>query len=399
MSDAALAPYGDRVAERLAELTGALRALGTRVGVGELLAAHRALGAVDCGSREDARLALRTVLCSQRVDLVRFDARLPAGVRRRPAAGPRHRHCPSWARSSGRRCPSAGFADAGGHVAERDAEPVPAAWSDVELTMEKDFARYTEAEMAAARELIAQLARRHPTRISRRTRPSRRRGHTPDLRHTVHASLRTGGRTAAPALAGAHPPPPPGGARLRRVGLDGPVRADAAAVHARLRRRAATGRGVRVRDPPDPDHQRAGRPRPRPGARPRGRGGDRLLRRNADRRRPRRAQPRPRPPARPRRRGGDPVGRLGPRRSRAARAGDGPPAARGAPAGVAQPAGRPPRLRAADPRDARRGPSHRPAAGRQLARLAGAAGCRSWRRCDRGCRPGLDVAELAWSRA
>jgi hypothetical protein len=70
---------------------------------------------------------------------------------------------------------------------------VPAAWSATELLHEKDFARYTPAEMAAARELIARLARRHPTRLSRRTRASRRREHVPDLRHTVHASLRTGG--------------------------------------------------------------------------------------------------------------------------------------------------------------------------------------------------------------
>jgi uncharacterized protein len=70
---------------------------------------------------------------------------------------------------------------------------VAAAWSDIELTLNKDFARYTEAEMAAARELIARLARRHPTRLSRRTRPSLRRGHAPDLRQTVQASLRTGG--------------------------------------------------------------------------------------------------------------------------------------------------------------------------------------------------------------
>jgi uncharacterized protein len=70
---------------------------------------------------------------------------------------------------------------------------LPAAYSDVELLMEKDFARYTDAELALARELIARLARRHPTRLSRRTRPSRRRGHVPDLRNTVYASLRTAG--------------------------------------------------------------------------------------------------------------------------------------------------------------------------------------------------------------
>ena len=47
--------------------------------------------------------------------------------------------------------------------------PVPAAWSDVELLRHKDFATYTDAEMALARLLIAQLARRGPTRLSRRT--------------------------------------------------------------------------------------------------------------------------------------------------------------------------------------------------------------------------------------
>ena len=74
-----------------------------------------------------------------------------------------------------------------------ELSPVPAAWSDVELLRHKDFATYTDAEMALARLLIAQLARRGPTRLSRRTRPSRRRGHTPDLRRVVRASLRTAG--------------------------------------------------------------------------------------------------------------------------------------------------------------------------------------------------------------
>jgi uncharacterized protein with von Willebrand factor type A (vWA) domain len=71
--------------------------------------------------------------------------------------------------------------------------PVPAAWSDVELLREKDFAAYSDAEMALARELIARLARRGPRRLSRRTRPSRRRGHRPDLRRIVRSSLRTTG--------------------------------------------------------------------------------------------------------------------------------------------------------------------------------------------------------------
>jgi uncharacterized protein with von Willebrand factor type A (vWA) domain len=63
----------------------------------------------------------------------------------------------------------------------------------VELLREKDFAAYTDAERAAARRLLARLAARSPTRVSRRTRPVRRRGHVPDLRATTRASLRQGG--------------------------------------------------------------------------------------------------------------------------------------------------------------------------------------------------------------
>ncbi len=191
---AALAPLADSVAARLGELAAAMRAQGTRVGVGELLAAHRALDAVDCGSREEARLALRTVLCSQRVDLARFDAAFVA-VFGDVRIDPTHPDDPlsELGTIEKEALPRAAFGDSAGQAARADGDPVPAAWSDVELVMEKDFARYTDAEMARARELIAQLARRHPTRLSRRTRPSRRRGHTPDLRATVRASLRSGG--------------------------------------------------------------------------------------------------------------------------------------------------------------------------------------------------------------
>jgi uncharacterized protein with von Willebrand factor type A (vWA) domain len=177
---------------RLGELAAAMRAQGARVGLGELLSATRCLDAVDCVSREDARLALRTVMCSQRTDLARFDAAFAAvfGDGRVPAADNPLSELGSIEREA---LPRIGVPDPAGATSARGAEPVPAAWSDVELLHEKDFARYTETEMALARELITRLARRHPTRISRRTRPSRRRGHVPDLRQTVHASLRTAG--------------------------------------------------------------------------------------------------------------------------------------------------------------------------------------------------------------
>jgi uncharacterized protein with von Willebrand factor type A (vWA) domain len=169
-----------------------LRASGTRVGLGELLNAHRALAAVDCWSREDARLALRTVLCSGREDLARFDAAFLAVFGDGRPASHALDELGSIERAS---LPHAAVPGAAPPPAEAPEEPavVPAAWSDVELLREKDFAAYSEEEMIVARELIERLARRGPRRLSRRTRPSRRRGHRPDLRRIVRSSLRTAG--------------------------------------------------------------------------------------------------------------------------------------------------------------------------------------------------------------
>jgi hypothetical protein len=192
VSEAALS---DTVVARVGAVAAAMRALGARVGVGEVLAAHRALAAVDSSSREDARLALRAVLCSSHADLERFEAAFvevfgargsgdgaaalePLGAIERvalPRAG----------------IPAERLRQPGGQAAP--PAPVPAAWSEIELLREKDFSRYTPEEMVMARELIRRLAERGPMRRSRRLRPSRRRGHVPDLRRALRASLRTRG--------------------------------------------------------------------------------------------------------------------------------------------------------------------------------------------------------------
>jgi uncharacterized protein len=191
----AVSAAGGAIVDRLAALAAVLRASGMRVGMGELLTAHRAVAAVDSWSRDDVRLALRTVFCASHADLERFEVAFVAmfGDERHSSAT----EDPLEALGSLTRAaiphvgipgsappPPTGFTD---------PDAVPAAWSNVELLREKDFAAYTEAEMAVARELIAQLARRGPRRLSRRTRPSRRRGHRPDLRRIVRSSLRTAG--------------------------------------------------------------------------------------------------------------------------------------------------------------------------------------------------------------
>lgn len=195
MSDGgdAVARHGDIVIDRLSVLAEALRAQGTRVGLGELLTAHEALAAVDSGSRRDARLALRTVLCSNQRDLTRFDRAFLAvfGDGAMPLPPDPYASLGMIERPV---LPRAGVPASAPAPADDD-EPVavPAAYSDAELLGHKDFSQYTDAEMAIAREMIARLARRGPTRVSRRTRPARRRSHAPDLRRVLRASLRTGG--------------------------------------------------------------------------------------------------------------------------------------------------------------------------------------------------------------
>jgi hypothetical protein len=162
--------------------------------VGEVVAATRALGAVDVASRTDARLALRAALCSSREDVAVFDDAF-GEVFGAPFVAEATVAPDEIARLGLPRVAAPPAAD----QTPRGEQPgplqtVPAAWSAVALERTKDFALYTDAERAAARRVLEQLARRGPRRRSRRTVPSRRRrGHAPDLRRTVRASLRHAG--------------------------------------------------------------------------------------------------------------------------------------------------------------------------------------------------------------
>jgi uncharacterized protein len=178
------------VTPRLQQLTATLRGLGVRVGVGELLSAHRALAAVDAGSREQAFHALRATLCSTRADHEPFALAFAAVFG--DEAAPDDLDAAMGA-LAGPALPRAALASESGPPAVVELDAVPAAWSEQELLRTKDFAAFTDAERAAVRRLLARLAARGPTRLSRRTRPVRRRGHIPDLRATTRASLRQGG--------------------------------------------------------------------------------------------------------------------------------------------------------------------------------------------------------------
>jgi uncharacterized protein with von Willebrand factor type A (vWA) domain len=181
------------VLERLATLAALMRAGGVRVGTGELEAAARALRAIDAAQRGDVFLALRAVLCSKRTDYPVYDAAFSA-VFGEPHAdlGPDRAGLPRGAELV---VPRVAVPPPEGAQPNRvgEGEVRPAAYSEVELLHEKDFAAYTDVERAQARAIIMRLAQHMPMREARRTRATRRRGVRPDLQATVRASLRHAG--------------------------------------------------------------------------------------------------------------------------------------------------------------------------------------------------------------
>jgi uncharacterized protein with von Willebrand factor type A (vWA) domain len=183
----------EAVVDRIGGLCAGLRAGGVRVGVGETLAAHRALAAVDPASRADVYYGLRAVLCAARRDWAAFDAAFAAVFAGSRADDGGLADLMNAAREV---LPRAGVPAASppppGLTGE-DPVPVAAAYSAVELLLEKDFAAYSDAERAVARRLLVLLARRGPRRRSRRTRATRRRHDVHDVRATIRASLRHGG--------------------------------------------------------------------------------------------------------------------------------------------------------------------------------------------------------------
>ncbi|HET6550116.1 MAG TPA: VWA domain-containing protein [Solirubrobacter sp.] len=187
--DGALGAAGDHLSAQVAALAAEMRARGARIGLGEVLAAQRALAAVDPSSRAEAFFALRAALCSTRAELAAFAAAFTAVFGADDRADP----LDELGELAKQALPRVAVPPAGNEAPATDLTPAPAAWSEEELLREKDFGAYTDAERAVARRLLARIALRGPMRRSRRTVPTRRRRDEHDLRATVRASLRHGG--------------------------------------------------------------------------------------------------------------------------------------------------------------------------------------------------------------
>jgi len=170
---------------QISKLAAAMRRDGVRVGLGELLTAHRALAAVDASDRWQAHHALRAALCSGREDRPIFDAAFEEVF-----GSPRHEQ-PATAQTLSS---AVGEVQAPGGADGQDrGASAPSGWSDAERLRHADFAELGPDDLARVSALVAALARRGPRRASRRLRPHRHRHATVDVRATIRDSLRYGG--------------------------------------------------------------------------------------------------------------------------------------------------------------------------------------------------------------
>lgn len=174
-----------------------LRAADFDITAGRIIDAARALTLVDIGRPEDVRLALRANFVSEAALLPAFDRLFdlywrtggqppPIGevvpVERRPAA---RRGAGSHGTGLQARVPVRQAVQPTGDHPEATA-------GTADLLTTKDFAGYTEEEVARARAVIRRLAPKLATALARRTRQARR-GDDVDLRRSLRRSVRHGG--------------------------------------------------------------------------------------------------------------------------------------------------------------------------------------------------------------
>ncbi len=165
-----------------------LREAGLEVGPGRLADALAGLDLVDLTRQEDVYWVLRQTLVSRQEDLEVFDRAFRAWFLRAPTAPDERRRELQVVRLERRRAERTGREAGTGEGGEEAA----LGWSPDELLRRKDFADLDREELEQVSRLMAELARKRPTRRSRRLRRHPR-GRELDMRGLVRASLAAGG--------------------------------------------------------------------------------------------------------------------------------------------------------------------------------------------------------------
>jgi len=193
-----------KLPENLAYFARALRAAGLPVGSGAVVEAVEALGDGALGDRDDVYWALHAIFVKKHEDSPIYDQAFRLFWRRRnliekimaqmSPASPGAERQPEKAEAGALR-----VAEAFAPPAREDEPPVELTEltarltvSDREMLKSRDFAQMTAAEIARAKQLIAELRLPDDSVPMRRFRPLAH-GRTIDLRRTLRQSLRGGG--------------------------------------------------------------------------------------------------------------------------------------------------------------------------------------------------------------
>jgi uncharacterized protein with von Willebrand factor type A (vWA) domain len=206
------------LAQNVMHFARVLRAAGLRIGPGAVLDALRALAVIDIGKREDFRACLRAVLVQRHEDMDLFDQafrlffRDPFGAEQAlallaPKGGEAQKKPDISPRVAEALNP--GAADRAKQRPPQEMMEVDLAldFSDREALRQKDFAAMTADEIARARALIAALQLDIDPVRTRRSRAAAR--GSVDLRATLRAAMRTGGRDIPLRFRARREEPPP----------------------------------------------------------------------------------------------------------------------------------------------------------------------------------------------
>lgn len=199
MSDASVAPIApddatpvdaERAAVAFARV---LRGAGLDVPVGSTVTYARALAAVGLDRRAEAYWAGRATLVRGPEDVPVYDRAFTTFWDREPGPPDAPAGEPETVVIAVDAADGDDGDDEGPHDDAGAAPTLRLRFSRAEVLRHRDFARYSTAEHAEARRLMADLRMVGARRASRRLRPSRRDRGRPDLRRTVRRSLRAGG--------------------------------------------------------------------------------------------------------------------------------------------------------------------------------------------------------------
>ncbi|HLC40073.1 MAG TPA: VWA domain-containing protein [Methylomirabilota bacterium] len=192
---------GRNLANAVIKFCRLLRAEGVGVTPSESVDALRALGCLDLGDRNEVYWGLRAVLTAGPEDIPIFDRLFAEFWSLANSTPPEFLGGPvSPAESSDDSEPQGGLPQKAQVLAlqewlgepEADTEPtgMPSV-SDREAFLEKDFSTFTPDQLDEIVRLVVQIARKLASRLSRRRRPTTKRGRV-DLRRTMRRNLTRG---------------------------------------------------------------------------------------------------------------------------------------------------------------------------------------------------------------